>query len=61
MAAGNNSIVWTTEWVANCWAHHVVEVDMKQLWKKRNLVISNVDSESTCVTLEVDYEWSVFH
>jgi len=31
MAAGNNSIVWTTEWVANCWAHHVVEVDMKQL------------------------------
>ena len=34
MAAGYDPIVWTTEWVAHRRTHHVIEVDMEELWKK---------------------------
>ena len=43
MAAGYNSIVRTAEGVANGWAHHVVEVYMKKLRKKGNILIFNID------------------
>lgn len=31
MTTGNNSVIWSTEWITECRAHRVIEVHVKDL------------------------------